>query len=126
MKSKAPILAFAFAMAGVLAASPAQAQEMEEETITAQVIDMTCYLNMGAKGEGHKDCAVACAEMGLQLGLLGSDGHLYFPTGPGMPAADVNPELAEFAEEQVKVTGVVHERSGARSIVIAKIEKAGY
>lgn len=109
-----------------LGATPAAAQDQPApETISGQVVDMTCYLNMGLKGADHKMCAEVCAKAGLQLGILGSDGQLYLATDKGMPAPDVNPKLIPFAEEQVTVTGVVHERSGARSIVIDKIEAAG-
>ncbi|MGH7539899.1 MAG: hypothetical protein ACRELC_02765, partial [Gemmatimonadota bacterium] len=112
--------------AATLVASPAMAQEQPApRTISGQVVDMTCYLNMGLKGADHKQCAELCAKAGLQLGILGSDGRLYLATDQGMPAPDVNPKLIPFAEEQVRVTGVVNERSGARSIVIDRIEKAG-
>ncbi len=126
MRREALMPVLAAAIAGLIAAQPAQAQEAESKTMTAEVVDMTCYLNMGVKGAAHKECAVMCANAGLQLGLLGSDGQLYLPSGQGMPAADMNPELVKFAEEKVEVTGVVHERSGARSIVIEKIAKSGY
>lgn len=120
-------LAATFALGiGTLVASPAAAQApAASETISGQVVDLTCYLNAGLQGADHKMCAEVCAKAGLPLGILGSDGRLYLATDKGMPAPDINPKLIPFAEEQVTVTGVVHERSGARSIVIDKIEAAG-
>lgn len=125
MDSRALATALALGV-GALAASPAATlAQAEAETISGQVVDMTCYLNAGLKGADHKMCAEVCAKAGLQLGILGSDGRLYLATDKGMPAPDINPKLTPFAEEQVTVTGVVRERSGARSIVIDKIEAAG-
>lgn len=123
MKSKALTLAFAAVAATAVAAKPAQAQEMEMEstTITAEVIDLACYLNMGLKGEGHRECAQVCADAGLALGFLGSDGNIYFAAEMGMPGPAANPRLRPHAEHTVEVTGMVNERSGSRSIVIESI-----
>lgn len=124
MKSKALTLAFAAVAATAVAAKPAQAQEMEMEstTITAEVIDLACYLNMGLKGEGHRECAQVCADAGLALGFLGSDGNIYFAAEMGMPGPSANPRLRPHAEHTVEVTGMVNERSGSRSIVIESIK----
>lgn len=124
MKSKALTLAFAAVAATAVAAKPAQAQEMEMEstTITAEVIDLACYLNMGLKGEEHRMCAQVCADAGLALGFLGSDGNIYFAAEMGMPGPPANPRLRPHAEHTVEVTGMVNERSGSRSIVIESIK----
>ncbi len=115
-------LAVVAAAAGAVAARPAQAQEMEMTTMTAQVVDLACYLNMGLKGEGHRECAQVCADAGLALGFLGSDGNIYFASEKGMPSPPANPKLRPHAEHTVEVTGMVNERSGARSIVIESIK----
>jgi hypothetical protein len=115
MKNRALTLAAVAVAVGGLAV-PAHAQEAT--TITAEVVDLTCYLNGGAKGAGHRECAQMCADAGLALGFLGSDGNIYFATEKGMPAANANTRLRGHAEHTVEVTGVVNERSGARSIVI--------
>ena len=119
MKSKALTLAFAAIAATAVAARPAQAQEAV--TITAEVVDLVCYLNMGVKGESHRECAQVCADAGLALGFLGSDGQIYLAAGQGMPAAPMNPKLRPHAEHTVEVKGTLHERSGARSIVVESI-----
>lgn len=120
MTSKLTLAALAAAGAAFIA--PTQAQAQEAQTISAQVVDLACYLNMGLHGEDHRECAQVCADAGLALGFLGSDGQIYFATGKGMPAANANEILRPHAEHEVQVTGVVHDRSGARSIVIDKVE----
>jgi hypothetical protein len=119
MKSKALTLAaLAVAVGGF--AAPAQAQEAT--TITAEVVDLACYLNMGLKGDSHRECAQVCADAGLALGFLGSDGNIYLATEKGMPSPPANPRLRGHAEHTVEVTGVVNQRSGSRSIVIETLK----
>jgi hypothetical protein len=128
MKSKALTLA-AVAAAGVLIASPVQAQDMEmpkAQTISAKVIDMACYINAGLTGDDHKMCTEVCAKAGVPLVFLTDDGGILLPTGMGMPSTSQNDKLIEFSEQKVSVTGPVMERAGARTIIVQKIEKAGY
>jgi len=120
MKSKALTLAFAAIAATALAAKPAQAQE--STTITAEVVDLVCYTNMGLKGEDHRECAQVCADMGLALGFLGTDGQIYLASGQGMPAAPTNADLRPHAAHTVEVKGMLNERSGVKMIVIESIK----
>jgi hypothetical protein len=128
MKSKALTLAVV-AAAGVLIASPVQAQDMEmpePQTISAKVIDMACYINAGLTGDDHKMCSEVCAKAGVPLVFLTDEGGIVLPTGWGMPSTGQNDKLIEFAEQKVSITGPVMERAGARTIIVQKIEKAGY
>ena len=121
MKSKMLTLAAAAAV-GAFAAQPAAAQE--SQALNATVIDLACYVNMGVMGPDHRECAQVCADAGIALGFLGSDGQIYLATAPGM-AQSVTPTLRPHAEHEVTVTGVIHERGGVRSIVVDKIEMRG-
>jgi len=131
MTSKALTLALAAVAATAVAARPAQAQgmkdmkdmkDMKATTISAQVIDLACYVNFGLKGEGHRECAQVCADAGLALGFLGSDGNVYIATEKGMPGPSSTPRLKPHAEHTVEVTGMVNERSGTRSITIESMK----
>ncbi len=123
MKSKVLSLALLVAAAGAFSARSVAAQDMggEMKTMTAQVVDLACYVNMGAYGESHRECAQICADAGLPLGFLGSDGNVYMAFGAGMPAPLANETLRPHAEHTVEVTGKVMQRSGARSIVVEKV-----
>src|SRR3989442_5256573 len=68
-------------------------------TLTGQVIDVNCYTTMGASGAGHKQCAATCANAGVALAILSSDGTIYMPVSS--KAADPqNSRLEPFAEER--------------------------
>lgn len=125
MKSAALSLVVAL---GALVASPGAARAQQtsaSQTLRARVIDTACYINFDLQGPGHKMCAEVCAKAGVALGFLGQDGHIYMASGKGMPSAGQNDLLIEHAEEWVNVTGAVMNRSGSRTIIIDRIERAG-
>lgn len=123
-------LAFTGVMLGTSAAEaqgcgPAQAaKEGEAKTISAQVVDESCFLALGLKGADHKQCAEICAKQGVPLVFLGEDGQLYLPVSTAMPSSGFNDQLVEHAEGKVKVTGKVVKKSGANAIVVDKVEAA--
>ena len=43
-----------------------------EITVTGEVLDLACYLDHGAHGEKHADCAKMCISSGLPVGDPGS------------------------------------------------------
>lgn len=93
-----------------------------QATVTGTVVDVSCKFGQGLSGEAHKMCAVVCADRGLPLAILGSDGKLYIPASPAMPGDAQNNRLKAFAEQKVKVSGKVFAAGGANAIQIASIE----
>ncbi len=92
-------------------------------TLTGEVVDMGCYLGHGAKGEGHKACALKCIAGGMPMGLLTSDGNLYLLT---VSHSDADPYTSakSMAADMVAITGPVAERDGIKSIEVDKIVAA--
>jgi len=107
----------AMPLAAQQAAAPAA-----DVTLTGQVIDMNCFVTMGASGAGHKTCASACAKAGVALAIL-ADGNIYMPVSakPGDPQ---NSRLEPFAEGRVKVTGTHRMTNGIHTIEIKTIAAA--
>ncbi len=73
--------------------------------MTGTVVDVSCKFGQGLSGADHRMCAQVCADKGIPLGILGSDGTLYLPTSAGMPGESQNDRLKAFAEQQVTVKG---------------------
>lgn len=46
-------------------------------TVVGEIVDFSCYLQLGKHGEKHKDCAQKCLRHGMPVGLLAQDGALY-------------------------------------------------
>src|SRR5262245_32376582 len=39
-------------------------------TVTGEVVETSCYIRMGAKGESHRKCAELCVTAGIPLAVL--------------------------------------------------------
>jgi hypothetical protein len=111
--------------AAAFAITPAFAHEGEDhkgetKSITGEVVDMACYVDHGATGEKHADCAKKCISMGLPVGIKSTDGTTYLIIADHKP---MNKELAEYAAKTITVKGKVTERDGIHLIENAEIEK---
>ena len=87
------------------------------------MIDVSCKFGQGLTGAEHRMCAQVCADKGIPLAILTSDGQLYLPTSTAMPGEGQNPRLREFAEQEVEVTGTAFAAGGAHAIQIASIRR---
>jgi hypothetical protein len=94
--------------------------EGEEVNVKGEVLDLSCYMSGGAKGEGHKGCAEKCLSNGMPIGLLGSDGKVYLLVEDHKNAEPYQ-SLKKQAAAQVSVTGKYFQRNGMPGIVIAKV-----
>src|SRR5436309_2385029 len=94
--------------------------EAAEVTVTGEVLDMACYIDHGATGEKHADCAKTCIESGLPVGIKGKDGKTYLLIGEHKP---MNKELAAYAAKTITVKGKLATRDGINMIENAEIVK---
>jgi type 1 fimbria pilin len=116
------------ALAAVPSVATAQQMAMhkpegKDVTITGTVVDVSCKFGQGLGGPEHLMCAQVCADKGLPLAILGSDGKLYIPASAAMPGDAQNGRLKEFAEQQVTVHGKAFQAAGATAIQITTITK---
>jgi len=108
---------------GTLAAEqpqPAPAAMPAVVSVTGEVLDMACYLDHGAHGEKHAECAKTCIESGLPVGLKSSDGKVYLIIGEHKP---LNKELAAYAAKTITIKGKLVTRDGISMIANAEIVK---
>ena len=45
--------------------------------MVGEIVDFSCYLQIGKHGEKHRSCAQKCFTAGQPIGLLTKDGSLY-------------------------------------------------
>ena len=109
---------------GLIIAWSVQAEENKadaaEVTVKGEVLDMACYLDHGAHGEKHAQCAATCIESGLPVGIKGEDGKTYLLIGEHKP---LNKTLAEYAGKTITVKGKLATRDGINMISNAEIQK---
>jgi hypothetical protein len=46
-------------------------------TKVGEIIDISCYLQVGKRGDKHRDCGQKCARNGQPIGLLAADGEVF-------------------------------------------------
>jgi hypothetical protein len=98
--------------------------KQKEISIKGEVVDVSCYLNHGAKGEGHKDCAVACAKASGPLGILTADGRLYVSVMPDDHSGGPNDKLMDHVAHTVTAKGMVRSKGGVNGIMITSVDMA--
>ena len=94
-------------------------EEAKEVTVTGEVLDLGCFIDHGAKGEKHADCAKKCIASGLPVGLQDKDGKVFLLIGDHKP---MNAELAEHAAKTITVKGKLVQREGLSMIENAVIQ----
>ena len=110
------LLSMVAAISGLLA----QQHRQKPQTISGEVVCLSCYLTHGAKGESHTKCAVACVNKGLPMGILTKDGKL-FVVLEDHANADAYQQLKKFAAKTVTVTGIIAKRNGITGIAVQKV-----
>jgi hypothetical protein len=94
----------------------------EKVTLVGEVVDMDCYMNEGAHGQGHKACAILCLKGDSPVGLLTDDGTAYFLTADKDETRAYN-RLRHMAADRVKVTGSILHRGGELCLNVVREEK---
>ena len=107
------------------AEAPAAAKSGTVKTIVGEVVEPGCYLVNGARGEGHKECALACAKAGQTLAILEKKTNKLYIAANGRPGDDPNKLLIDHIAHNVQVKGRVYTRGGMMGIVITSVEPAG-
>jgi type 1 fimbria pilin len=124
-KSMKTFVAFSVAVvvASLIVAGSVQAADADSTvtvTVKGEVLDMACYLDHGAHGEKHAQCAATCIESGLPVGIKGEDGKTYLLIGEHKP---LNSTLAQYAGKTITVKGKFVSRDGINMIENAEIQK---
>jgi hypothetical protein len=47
------------------------------ETMTGEIVDLSCYLQLGKHGEKHVSCGKKCITNGEPIGLVAKNGDIY-------------------------------------------------
>lgn len=98
-------------------------------TVVGEIIDLSCYLQVGKHGDKHRDCGMKCAKNGQPIGLLTKDGGVYTlmdeehdPRRDGL--TDLRKELIDHMAEIVEVNGTETEVAGQKAIYVTGTDKS--
>tara|TARA_R110000868_G_scaffold32343_4_gene117673 strand:- start:7195 stop:7578 length:384 start_codon:yes stop_codon:yes gene_type:complete len=93
------------------------------ETISGQLIGLTCFVKHQSKGEGHIDCFKECAEKGLPIGVLTKDNQIYQISGEGhTDLKETNKQFLKYAEKDVVVKGEIFKGHNLNMVVVKGIK----
>jgi hypothetical protein len=92
------------------------------KTIAGDIIDPSCWVMNGAKGEAHKECMVACAKAGQTLAILEKKTNKVYILAAERPGEDPNKSVLDYAGMPVLVKGKVFTRGGIMAIQVASVE----
>lgn len=92
-------------------------------TVVGEIVDMSCYLQVGKHGAKHRDCGQKCLRNGQPIGLLAKDGSLYWLMEEEHdPRRDGLTNFRQAAIDQMayvmEVTGTLSEVSGQKAIFV--------
>jgi hypothetical protein len=99
----------------------------EPKSITGEVVDVSCYLQLGKRGEAHIDCGSKCIKSGEPVGLLEEDGDLYLlfaeehhPRRDGL--TDISKAFLPLLAKTVTVSGMEVEMKGYQALYVSAAE----
>jgi hypothetical protein len=98
--------------------------EAKPVTITGEVVDVSCYTQLGKRGEAHKECGAKCVLAGAPVGIVTKGNKLYIIMAePHHPRRDGQASIAkEYAEKMastVTVSGMASTNGGINTLFIA-------
>lgn len=95
----------------------------EPVTVVGEVIDLSCYLQVGKHGDKHRDCGQKCARNGQPIGLLAKDGTVYTvmdeehdPRRDGL--TELRKSLIEQMAHVVTLNGTLSEVEGQKALYV--------
>lgn len=95
----------------------------EVKTIKGEVIDISCYVTAGAKGEDHKTCALACIKAGEPAGILEEGTGKVYLIITSDHMTNPSEKILPFVAKTVEATGTIAEKSGISTIDIKDIKE---
>jgi len=92
-------------------------------TVVGEIVDMSCYLQVGKHGAKHRDCGQKCLRNGQPIGLLTMDGTLYWLMEEEHdPRRDGHTNFRQAAIDNMayimEITGTATEVAGQKAIYV--------
>lgn len=117
------IIASAFSIAALAIGGGFAQDSQTAKDVTGEIVDLNCYMDHGAHGEGHKACGVACAKAGNPVGIVTTDGKVYLLlAGDKHEPAAASAKLIEKMSETATVTGKVMKRGGMEAVIVESVK----
>jgi hypothetical protein len=100
----------------------AMAADTSEKSVTGNLEDAYCYGTMGAKGAGHKQCAIKCASAGIPVTLVEKGTDKSYILLPNKDASPLPASVTSRMEDEVTVTGKEYSKNGTEYLVVESVK----
>src|SRR5579862_5887957 len=100
----------------------AMAADATEKSVTGNLEDAYCYGTMGAKGAGHKQCAIKCATAGIPVTLIEKGTEKSYILLPNKDASALPQSVISRMEDEVTVTGKEYNKNGTEYLVVDSVK----
>ena len=91
-------------------------------TVKGEIIDTYCYALMGAKGEGHRQCAIDCIKAGIPAGLLEEGTNKVYVLLPNKDKSSLPKEVMNKIGRTATITGKVFASGGSQFLTVESIK----
>ena len=105
-----------------------QARGRRPITVVGEIVDFSCYIQLGKHGEKHRSCGQKCVQNGQPIGLLTQTGSLYMlmpeehdPRRDG--GVDAKASASDHMGHIVQVSGTEASVGGYRAIYVQGLTK---
>ncbi len=95
----------------------------QPHTVVGEVVDVSCYLQLGKRGEAHIPCGTNCVQNGAPVGLVDDHNDLYIlmaeehdPRRYGNVAREE--AMLPYMARTVQVTGMLTDRDGVKTLYV--------
>jgi hypothetical protein len=103
-------------------AGAVMAADVSEKSVTGNLEDAYCYGTMGAKGAGHKQCAIKCASKGIPVTLIEKGTEKSYVLLPNKDASPLPDTVISRMEDEVTVTGKEYSKNGIDYLVVESVK----
>jgi hypothetical protein len=94
----------------------------EAVTVKGELIDTYCYALMGAKGEGHRQCAIDCVKAGIPAGLLEEGTGKVYVLLPNKDKGGLPKGVIDKMGRTATLTGKVYTVGGSQFLTVESIK----
>jgi len=94
----------------------------ETVTVKGEIIDTYCYALMGAKGEGHRQCAIDCIKAGIPVGILEDGTNKVYVLLPNKDKSGLPKGVLDKIGRSATITGKVYASGGSQFLTVESIK----
>ena len=109
-------------LVAILALSTVAFADGTQTSVTGNLEDAYCYGTMGAKGAGHKQCAIKCASAGIPVTLIEKGTEKSYVLLPNKDASPLPATVTSRMEDEVTVTGKEYSKNGTDYLVVESVK----